>query len=174
VDEVGILAGVLAAGAEPDLPFVLVDTVDGTDHEFAPGNLVLDLSLWDVNEVEMTPAVALRRVDKFVGLLQPGQAGHRPVHALRVGRPDERLRLFVDEVADTGGVGIDLDQAVALVTTVVLLVGKGMAVLPPAQARTAQVGTLDCGLDLLGLGDIEQVKLIGGEPVARQGIGARP
>ena len=39
-------------------------------------------------------------------------------HALAVGRPDERLALFVDQVAGLAGVRIDLDQAESLVAAV--------------------------------------------------------
>ena len=44
VDEVRILVRVLAAGAEPDLPLLLVDPVDAADDVFALGDLVLDLA----------------------------------------------------------------------------------------------------------------------------------
>ena len=44
VDEVGVLARVLAAGPEPDLPLLLVDAVDAADDVLALGDLVLDLA----------------------------------------------------------------------------------------------------------------------------------
>ena len=79
MDEVRILVGVLAAGAEPDLPLLLVDAVDAADDVRALGDLVLDLAGLGVDQVEVPPAVALGDVDDLVGPVEPGDgaAGRR-------------------------------------------------------------------------------------------------
>ena len=68
VDEIRVLPGILAAGAEPDLPLLLVDAVDAAHDVFALRDLVLDLALLRVDQVEVPPAVALGGVDDLVGL----------------------------------------------------------------------------------------------------------
>src|SRR5436305_1703945 len=96
MDEVGILTGILAPGAEPDLPLLLVDQVDSPDDVLPPCHLVLDLALLRIDQVEMPPAAALRGVEDLAGPVEPVD---RPqAHILGVGGPDERAGLLIDEV----------------------------------------------------------------------------
>ena len=88
VDEVRILAGVLASRPEPDLPLLLIDQVDAADDVLAAGDRVLDLPLPGVDEVEMSPAVTLGGVEDLVRPVEPVDAVQ--IDVLRVCGPDER------------------------------------------------------------------------------------
>src|SRR5262245_35583908 len=111
VDEVGVLSGIPPAGPEPHLPSGLVDTVDAAHHPLAARDLLLHLA-GAVYQVEVPPAVALGAVDDLVAAVEVAQEA---AGALRVGRPQERFRAFVEEVARRAGVRVHLDQAEALV-----------------------------------------------------------
>src|SRR5450759_3947385 len=63
VEEVWILAGVHAVGAEPDLPLLLVDLLDAANRPLALRDLVLDRPRGTVEQVEVVPAVAFRHPD---------------------------------------------------------------------------------------------------------------
>ena len=63
--QVGVLTGIFTRGAEPDLAIFLINTVYIADNIFALGDLVLDLACSNVNQVEVAPAVPLRKVDDF-------------------------------------------------------------------------------------------------------------
>src|SRR5262249_25098831 len=93
VDQVRVLVRVHAAGAKPDLPLLLVNAVDAADDPFAFGDLVLDDAGFGIDQVKLTPTVALGGVDDFLGFLQPVHG--LQVHVFRVGGPDERLGLLV-------------------------------------------------------------------------------
>src|SRR5262249_6801702 len=140
MNEVRVLSLVLAAGPEPDLPTCLIDAVDATDDVGAARDLVLDLSLLDVDQVKMPPAVAFRGVDDLPRLLQPVDEVETDVLGVR--GPDEGLGLLVEEVPRLGGVRIDLDDAEALVPTVGFRIGERVAVGLPAEARRAEVDPL--------------------------------
>ena len=68
--EIRVLPAVPPAGAEPDLPVILVDPVDPADDPVALGDLVLDATLRAVHQVQVPPAVLLRHVDDLVRLGQ--------------------------------------------------------------------------------------------------------
>src|SRR5262245_4859822 len=59
VDKIGVLIRIFAAGAEPDLAVLLVNTVDASDDELTCGDRVLDLAFFRINQVEMTPSAPL-------------------------------------------------------------------------------------------------------------------
>src|SRR5262245_40879247 len=131
MDQVGVLVRVLAAGLEPDLPFVLVDTLDATNDVLARSDQVLDLALPGIDQVQVPPAIALGGIEDLLAIPQPA---HRwQVHAVRVSRPDKCLGLLVDDIADLAGLCINLDQSETLMAAVRLLVGECVAVAVPAQ-----------------------------------------
>jgi hypothetical protein len=169
VDEVRVLAGVLAARPEPDLALRLVDAIDPADDPVALGDRVLHPALLGVDQVEVPPAVLLGDVNDLVGLLEPGDEVDAEV--LRVRGPDERVALLVDQVAARAGVGVHLDDAEPLVAAVDLGVRERVAVAAPADAGGAEVDLIDLALDLLLAFRVEQVQLVGGERVARQRVG---
>ena len=82
----------------------------------------------------MPPAIALGRVDHFVGLLQPGD--RTQLQILGVGGPDEGLGLLINQVADLAGVGIHLHHPETLMPAVLLFVSEAKTVLTPMQLRT--------------------------------------
>src|SRR5262249_32061685 len=172
VDEIRVLARILAAGAEPDLPLRLVDEVDAPDDIGPLGDLVLDRARPRIDQVEMPPAVALRGVEDFARLIQPVD-GVQP-HRLPVSGPDERRARLVDDVAILAGMRIDADHSVALVPAVDLLIAEVAAVLAPVQPWGAEIDPIHVRPDGLVAGDIEQVELIRREPVARQRGRPRP
>ena len=171
MDEVRVLPGILASGAEPDLPLLLVDEVNAADDVVSARDLVLDLPLLRIDEVEVPPAVALGGVEDLAGLVEPVHG--LQVHVLGVCGPDERAGLLVDQVPGLAGVRVDLDHAEPLVAPVDLLVGEMAAVLVPVQSRLVVVDAVDRGLDLLPGGDVEEVQLVGVELVAGQVVGPR-
>src|SRR5262249_32260833 len=132
VDEIRVLAGILAAGAEPDLPLRLVDEVDASNDIGPLGDLVLDRTGLRIEQVEMPPAVALRGVEDLTRFIEPVD-GTQP-HGLPMGGPDERRTRLVDEIANLAGVGVDADHAVAPMPAVDLLIAEVAPVLVPVQS----------------------------------------
>src|SRR5262245_27278154 len=106
--EVRIMVRVSAVGAKPDLSLLFVDSLAFADHVLAFGDRVLDVTGFRVNQIEVPPAVALRYENDLIG---PGQKCDLiESHEVEMRRPDERVRLLVDEGASGGGLGVDLGQ----------------------------------------------------------------
>ena len=61
------------------------------------GDRVLDFAFLRVDQEELSPAVALRRIDDLVGLVEVCDGSE--VNILGVRSPDERRGLLVDQVA---------------------------------------------------------------------------
>src|SRR2546427_8290178 len=112
MDEVGVLVRVFAAGAEPHLAVFFIDAVDAANNELAFGDLVFDSADFRIDKVEMAPAVAFGGVNHFIGFLEPVDVVE--VQILGVGGPDEGIGFFIDDVAQSTGLGIDFNNAVAL------------------------------------------------------------
>ena len=142
VDEVRILIRVHATGREPDLPVLLVHTLDLPDHPASPGDLVLHPARGPVVEVEVPPAISLRHPDDLFPVTDV-------VTELPAGVVDERivLRSLLDESSGFTRVGVHLDDAVHLVPTLVVLEGEGPAVVPPRgrgnPVRVGEEGVVD-------------------------------
>ena len=159
--EVRILIGILAAGVKPDLSFLLVDLVDAADNILARGDLILDAAVFDVEQVQVPPAVAFRGVNRLVAFRQPVDA--LQVDVLGMGRPDERLRFFVEDIEAFAGMRIDVDDPQPLVAAIDLFVGQVPAVAIPSDTWKVEVNLFDVRLDpLLGV-DIEDTQFVGRE-----------
>src|SRR5262245_6210978 len=120
MNEIRILIRIAARSAEPNLAFFLVDPLHATDDELALGDLVADCPLLSIDQVQLPPAVLLRRVDDLIGLLQPSKG--RNADVLGVSGPNERVGLFVDQIAAGARAGIDLDQSQSLMAPIDLLI----------------------------------------------------
>ena len=98
--EVRVLAGVHAAGAEPELPLLFVDLDDVADRPRALGDLVLHRAGGAVDQIEVVPAVALRHPDHFLAV---GEVVAIALAGLQRGGGavviEKRLRLFGDHRA---------------------------------------------------------------------------
>ena len=82
--EVRILAGVHAAGAEPDLPLVFVHLDHMAHGPRALGDLRLDRAGRAVDQIQVVPAVALRHPDHFLAV---GEVVAKALAGLRAWRP---------------------------------------------------------------------------------------
>ena len=98
VQEIWILAGRHAAGAEPDLALVLVDLLDVTHHPVTLRDLVLHGAGLAVVQVQVIPAVALGHPDDFLPVRDV-------VAVLLPGIAEERRRLLGDHGARLPGGG---------------------------------------------------------------------
>ena len=135
VREVRILAGIHAAGAEPDLPLDGIDVLHGAHDPLAFGDLVLHRAGGAVVEIQMVPAVAFRHPDDFLAVVHVvaellAGIGER---AVRGAVGEERLRLFRDDRARGAGRRVDFDDAVDLVSALVVFEGQRPAVLAPLE-----------------------------------------
>jgi hypothetical protein len=181
MDEIRVLPFVLAARPEPDLAVILVDPVDPADDPVAFGDRILDAALRAIDQVQVPPAVHLGDVDDLVRL---GQVVDRRIlrrwreDVLDVSGPDEGFGLLVDDRAVVAGDRVDFDQSEPLMSAVDLLVSEVPAVFLPPQPRRRvavplEVDPVDFRLGLFPVGDREQVQLVRGELVARQGVRPR-
>src|SRR5215467_12193586 len=132
LNEIGILTGVLSTGSKPNLTVLLIDSVNGADDVLPLCDLVLDPALLGVNQVKMPPAVALRDVNHLVGFFQPVHV-FQP-QALSMSSPNEGIRLFIDEIADSAGVRIDFNDSVTLMAAIRLDISEMKLVPHPVQA----------------------------------------
>src|SRR5262245_37370831 len=107
MDEVWVMAGIHAAGLEPDLALLFVYLVDGADYPGAFGDLILDGSGDSIEKVEMIPSVALRHPDDLATVIQVGT-----VFFARI--TEEGLRLFADDSPRLGCDRVHLDHAIDL------------------------------------------------------------
>ncbi len=96
MDVIGILVGVDAAGAEPDLPRLVIDAIDAAHHPTPLGDLVFHSAGVGVVEIEMVPAVALRHPDDFIRFIEI--VGEELAAVV-----DEGFALFVDDGAGVAG-----------------------------------------------------------------------
>src|SRR6516165_550934 len=106
----------------------------------------------------MTPAIPLRRVDQFVGLLQPVdrlQSEH-----LIMSRPDERFGLLIDDIASRAWLRIDFDDPKPLMPPVLFLVSEMPLVGLPMDLWPLPLvfETFDGRFGLFVCGNIEQVQ----------------
>ena len=124
VDEVGILARIHAARVEPNLPLRGVHPVHAAHHPIPPGDLVLHFPREAVVAVQVVPPVALRHPDDFPSVIDV-------VAELLPRVVEEGGHLLVDDRAGLPRLGIDLDHAVDLVSTLVVLEREGAPIVAP-------------------------------------------
>src|SRR6267378_2194894 len=104
VDEIGVLIRIPATRSEPDLPLLLINAINSTDHKLAFCNLVLDFPGLGVHEIKMTPTVPLGGINHFVGFFEPVDVTQ--VQTLGMGGPYKGRGLFIYEVSQCAGLGI--------------------------------------------------------------------
>ena len=126
VDEVGVLLGVHAVRAEPDLAVRHIHAVHAADRPLALGDLILHLPRLAVEHVEVVPAVALGHPDDLPAVVEV-------VAEPLVGVVEEGLGLLGDHRPRPAGFGVDFDDPVDLVPPLVVLEDDVLAVLPPLQ-----------------------------------------
>ena len=132
VDEVRILSGIHAARAEPDLALVFVDAEHVAHDPFALGDLLLDRAGDAVIEIQVVPAVAFRHPDDFLAV--------GDVEAVTLARVrKERFRLLADDRSRLAGQAVDRNDAIDLMTALVVFERHGTAVFAPGQ-RLVVVG----------------------------------
>src|SRR5688572_16249174 len=96
MDEVRILSRILAAGAKPDLPFFFVDALNAPHDVITFGDLCLGAPRFRVDEIKMTPPIALRNVDKLVRFFEPVYDAQAEILGMRC--PDEGLGFLVNDM----------------------------------------------------------------------------
>ena len=167
VDEVGILARVHAARAEPDLARLLVGLDDAADDPVALRDL-RGAAGRAVIEIEVVPAVALRHPDDLLPVLD--------IVAVLLARiAEERLRLLGDDRSGFAAGGVDFNDAIHLVAALVVLERHRRAVLAPNERRhVIRVGEQRPVDDVLPPGfDLEDHRLLDVEHIARLGVHER-
>src|SRR5690606_32380724 len=123
--------------------------------ELARSNLVLDTAISRIDQVEVPPPIALRRVNNLFRVFQPVHQLQADV--LLVRRPDECLTHLVDNVERIAGLRIDAYDAESLVPAVDLLIGEVAAVGQPAEPRLSEIDHIHIGLPRRSFGDVEKM-----------------
>src|SRR4051794_34162962 len=93
LNEVGILIRISSPGPKPNLSFFFVNAIDAAHDKLAFGNLVLDLSSSDIDEIEMAPAIAFGSINDGVAVREPIDV--RETKGFVVSGPDEGGAFFV-------------------------------------------------------------------------------
>ena len=117
----------LAIGREVDDAGLLVDALDVAHVELATGHLTDELCLLAVVEIDVIAPVALAGPQDATPVGKVVAVEAVVVHILVVG--------FLDEGSHLAGQGIQLQQAVGLVTAFVEGEGEGLAVVVPLRGR---------------------------------------
>ena len=131
--KVRVFTRVHTAGLEPDLPFLVVDFVDGADHPVTFGNLILELARRTVIQIKVPPAVSFRSPNDLfaVGEVVPVFcAGFPEVPGQRSIR-EERLRFFADDRPGLCCSGVHFDHTINLMPALIVFKSECPAVLPP-------------------------------------------
>ena len=178
VDEVRILSRIHAARLKPDLTLFFIHLFDGAHHPVSFCDLILHLARDAVVEIQVTPAVPLRHPDDFPSVVQFITNLLAGVSRIGDQRPviDERLAFFSNDAAGLSGCGVHFDDAVHLMSALVVLKRESPAILAPDRIGQAvgigkQVVVDD---DLLFAGEIKKHRLRDIERVSRLCIIAHP
>ena len=175
--EVRILAGIHAAGAEPQLAFVFIHLDHVADRPRALGDLRLHLAGGAVDQIEVIPAVALRHPDHFLAV---GEVVAKALAGLERGGGtvviEKGLGLFRDDRSGLPGMRVDFDHAEHLVAALVVLEAERARVFPPHQIGHVEgVGEQPrIDRDLLLAAHVEHHRLFEVEQVARLRVLHRP
>ena len=103
----------------------------------------------------MPPAIPLGGVNHLVGFLEPVHIVQ--AEALGVSGPNECTGFFVNEVAESAGLGIHFDDAIPLVAAIHLDVAEVTLVVAPMKAGPfpTMLETVHLRFHLLAAGDVE-------------------
>ena len=165
LQEIRILVGVHAAGEEPDLALLLIDTLDAAHHPRSFGDLTLQDALLAVVQIEVVPSASFGCPQYFLAV-------PHGVQVVLVVVVNEGLGVLVYQSPNLAAEGVHLDDPTALVATVALLEHERVLVVLPAQPGwTAEVDRLDLGGPALLGRDREDEHLVRRKTVAGPRIG---
>src|SRR5690606_8293243 len=122
--KIGVLVLVQATGRKIDLPVVLVHMQHFAYHPLALGKLFFHLAALPVIEVEMVPSIPFRGPEDLLAIIEV-----KPVLFAAV--VDKGIAALIDKDLYSPAGRIHFDDLVGLVPPLVVLEGKGPAVLPP-------------------------------------------
>ena len=126
VNEIGILFGVHSARTEPDPAVLHIHAVHAPNRPVALRDLVLNLPRLAVEHIEVVPPIALRHPDDLLAVVDV-------VAEPLVGVVEEGLGLLRDHGPGLTGRGVDFDDPIDLVASLVVLEHDVLAILPPFQ-----------------------------------------
>src|SRR5215469_8677622 len=137
-----VLIFLVPIGQKVDSAVFVVDVFDLSDDPNSLRNLIFELAGFSI-EVEVVPAVALRRPENFAGSF------NKTVERL------PRLQILVGLLAHQGfllaGGGVHNAQFLGLVTTLIIVVEESLAVGKPVESGAVLKWKLDRGLDVYPL-----------------------
>src|SRR5215471_17211810 len=137
VSEVRIFSRIHSTGLEPYLALLLIYLVDRSHNPVTAGDLVFYFAGRAVVQVKVAPAIAFGSPDDISAIIEiiPISRSGLPEAARQWAIREERLRLFIDERSGFAADRLHFDDAISLMTALVVFKGECSAVLPPGGIR---------------------------------------